>query len=40
MHNFAQEKNQLTVIFDVTFTEEKQVIQDYIVKEECRFIMI
>ena len=38
MHNFAEANNKLTVIFDVSFTEEKQVIQDYIVKEECPFI--
>ena len=38
MHNFAEENNQLTVIFDVSFTEEQQVIEDYIVKEECPFI--
>ena len=38
MHNFAEKSNQLTVIFDVSFTEERQVIQDYIVKEECPFV--
>ena len=38
MRNFAEENNQLTVIFDVSFAEEKQVILDYIVKEECPFI--
>ena len=38
MHNFAGENNQLTVIFDVSFTEEQQVIEDYIIKEECPFI--
>ena len=38
MHNFAEENNQLTVIFDVAFTEEQQVIEDYIIKEECPFI--
>ena len=38
MHNFAEKNKQLTVIFDVLFTEERQVIQDYIVKEECPFI--
>ena len=38
MHNFAEENNQLTVIFDVSFTEEQQVIEDYIIKEECPFI--
>ena len=38
MHNFQEKNEQLTVIFDVSFTEEKQVIQDYIVKEECTFI--
>ena len=38
MQNFAEENNQLTVIFDVSFTEEQQVIEDYIIKEECPFI--
>ena len=38
MHNFAEDNNQLTVIFDVSFTEEQQVIEDYIIKEECHFI--
>ena len=38
MHNFAEENNQSTLIFDVPFTEEQQVIEDYIVKEECPFI--
>ena len=38
MHNFAGEKNQLTVIFDVSFTEKQQVIEEYIIKEECPFI--
>ena len=38
MHNFAEENNQLTVIFDVSFTEEQQVIEDYIIREECPFI--
>ena len=38
MKNFAEKNNQLTVIFDVSFSVEKQVIQDYIVKEECPFI--
>ena len=37
MPNFAEKNTQLTVIFDVSFTEKKQVIQDYIVKEECTF---
>ena len=38
MPNFAEKNNQLTVIFDVSFTEEQQVIEDYIIKEECPFI--
>ena len=38
MHNFLEKNKQLTVIFDVSFTEERQIIQDYIVKEECPFI--
>ena len=38
MPNFAEGNNQLTVIFDVSFTEEQQVIEDYIIKEECPFI--
>ena len=38
MKNFAEKNNQLIVIFDVSFSAEKQVIQDYIVKEECPFI--
>ena len=38
MPKFAEKKNQLTVILDVSFTEEKQVILDYIVKEERPFI--
>tara|TARA_B100001093_G_scaffold479758_1_gene509034 strand:+ start:349 stop:681 length:333 start_codon:yes stop_codon:yes gene_type:complete len=38
MHNFSKESGQLTVVFDVSFAEEKQVIEDHIVKEECPFI--
>ena len=38
MHNFSKESGQLTVIFDVSFTEEQQVIEDYIVKVECSLI--